>query len=79
MSPAMDVQPKNSPWLKLREAAAYERRGARWLAREAAAGRVRCARVGGRGELLFRREWLDQHLEDLSTPVIMPMRRRVGG
>lgn len=74
---AADISsPPPSPWLNLREAAAYERRGFRWLAREAKAGRVRCARVGGRGELLFRREWLDQHLEDLSTPIVVGLRRR---
>ncbi len=66
----------SSPWLGLAEAAAYEKRGRRWLAREAKAGRVRCARVGGRAELMFRREWLDQHLEDQATPVTTPMRRR---
>ena len=70
-------QPVSTPWLNLTESAAYERRGRRSLAREAKAGRVRCARVGGRGELLFRREWLDQHLEDLSTPVMVSSRRAV--
>ena len=65
-----------SPWLTLWESAAYEKRGKRWLAREAKAGRVRHARVGGRGELMFRREWLDEHLEALSTPVVVPVRRR---
>lgn len=67
----------DSPWLTLREAAAYERRGARWLSREVKLGRCRAARVGGRHELLFRKEWLDQHIEDLSTPVLV-QRRRVG-
>ena len=44
--------PATTPWMNLTEGADYERRGRRWLAREAKAGRVRCARVGGRGELL---------------------------
>jgi hypothetical protein len=65
----------DSPWLTLREAAQYERRGARWLAREAKLGRVRHARVGGRNEMLFQRAWLDAHIESLSTPVVMPIRR----
>lgn len=63
-----------SPWLRLKEAAAYERRGARWLAREVKLGRVTAARIGGRGELLFRREWLDTHLESLATVVIINRR-----
>lgn len=67
---------ENSPWMNLTEGAVYERRGKRWLAREAKAGRVKHARVGGRGELMFRREWLDEHLESLAIPVVMPMRRR---
>ena len=66
----------NSPWLTLGEAATYVRRGRRWLRKEATDGRVRHAIVGGRKEMLFRREWLDQHLEDLATPTIMPMRKR---
>jgi hypothetical protein len=66
-----------TPWLTLKEGAAYERRGPRWLAREVKLGRCRAARVGGRGELMFRREWLDEHLESLSTPVLV-QRRRVG-
>jgi len=66
---------ETSPWLNLTESAAYEKRGRRWLAGQAKAGRVRCARIGGRGELMFRREWLDQHLEDQATPVLVSRRR----
>ena len=66
----------DSPWLNLRESAAYEKRGKRWLAREAHAGRVRHARIGGRGELLFRREWLDEHIESMAVPIVAPIRRR---
>lgn len=64
-----------SPWLTLAEAAEYARRGKRWLANEAKAGRVRHARIGGRGELMFRREWLDEHIESLSVPIVVNMRR----
>jgi excisionase family DNA binding protein len=66
----------STPWITLQEAAAYAHRGARFLAREVKAGRLRAARVGGRGELLFRREWLDSWLEDLATPIAVVIRRR---
>ena len=65
-----------SPWLTRSEAAAYEKRGKRWLAREANAGRVRHAIVGGRREMLFRREWLDEHIESMTVPVETKFRRR---
>ena len=64
-----------SPWLTLTEASAYARRGKRFLAREVKSGRLRAARIGGRGEILTRREWLDLYLEELATPVQL-MRRR---
>jgi excisionase family DNA binding protein len=66
-----------TPWLTIAQAAEYSHRGKRFLARQVAQGLLRAARVGGRGELLFRREWLDAWLEDLSTPIVMtPARRR---
>jgi excisionase family DNA binding protein len=65
-----------SPWLTIAEAADYVHRGRRFLAREVRAGRLRAARVGGRGELLLRREWIDLWVEDLATPVMVPTRRR---
>ena len=70
------IAPVPSPWLPLKAAAAYCGRSRRFLAREIKAGRLRAARVGGRGELLFRREWLDAWLDDLATPIVV--RRRVG-
>lgn len=66
----------DSPWLTLADAATYAKRGKRFIAREVTAGRVRAARVGGRRELVFRREWLDAWLEDLAAPLMV--RRRVG-
>jgi excisionase family DNA binding protein len=65
-----------SPWLTLGEASPYAKRGKRHLAKEVTAGRLRAARVGGRGELLFRREWLDAWIEDQAAPVMVPMRKR---
>jgi len=64
-----------SPWMTLSEGAAYEKRGTRWLRNEAKTGRVRHALVGGRKELYFRREWLDEHLESMAQPVIVLRRR----
>jgi hypothetical protein len=72
----MSAQGSLSPWLSLKEAANYERRGGRWLAREAKLGRVRHAVVGGRQELFFRVEWLDEHMESMATPVVINGRRR---
>jgi excisionase family DNA binding protein len=66
----------DTPWLNLEMAAAYIKRGKRFVSGEVKAGRLRAARVGGRRELLFRREWLDQFLEELATPVIVNVRRR---
>jgi hypothetical protein len=68
--------PLATPWLNLAEGAAYEKRGKRWLRNEVKAGRCRAAVIGGKRELMFRREWLDQHLEDMATPVMLPARRR---
>jgi len=77
----------DSDWLTDGPAADYLTGGARTakgrrkfsrrrLRREVACGKLRAARIGGRGELLFRREWLDEYLESQSTPVIVPVRRR---
>lgn len=58
-----------SPWLTAGESATYIRTGPKVVYREVRAGRLRAARVGGRRELRFRREWLDAWLERTSTPV----------
>lgn len=58
-----------SPWLLATEAAAYARLSLKTLYREARLGRLRHARVGGRRELRFRREWLDAWLEQSSEPI----------
>lgn len=72
----MDGSTIESPWMNLREGGAYVRRGARFLAREVRCGRLRAARVGGRGEILMRREWLDIWVEEQATPIAVPVRRR---
>jgi len=66
----------SSPWLTAAEAAAYLKRGRRFVLREIHAGRLRAARIGGRGEILTRREWCDAYVDDQAAPVTV--RRRVG-
>jgi len=65
-----------SPWLSLAEAAAYTKRGRRFIRREVKAGRLRAAVIGGRREVLTRRDWLDQWLEHLAQPVELDRGRR---
>ena len=54
--------PAQSPWLKVRDAAARARCGVKVIYREVNAGRLRAARIGGRRELRVREDWLDQWL-----------------
>ena len=58
-----------SPWKTIKQAAARVHRGPRFLAREIKAGRLRAARVGGRGEYVLRDEWIDAWLEELARPI----------
>ena len=64
------------PWLTAAEAAAYIKRGRRFVLREIHAGRIRAARIGGRGEILTRAEWLDDYVEQQAAPVMLSARRR---
>jgi hypothetical protein len=57
--------------MNLSEASSYTKRGRRFLAREINNGRLRAARVGGRGEYITRAEWCDEWLEDLARPVLI--------
>ena len=73
MSAPIDV----SPWKTLTEGGAYVGgRSKRFLAREVRAGRLRAARIGGRGEYLTRTEWLDSWVLEQVQPVIIQTRRR---
>lgn len=70
------MSPSDSPWLTATEAAAYLKRGRRFILREIHAGRLRGAKVGGRGEILTRRDWCDAWVEAQAEPVMVPTRRR---
>ncbi len=72
------TRPAASPWLTLREAACYAKRGARFLSREVRAGRLKAARIGGRGEILTRAEWLDDWIEGQARPITVRPRMVVG-
>lgn len=60
--------PTTSPWRTVAEAAERARSGEKLIYREVQAGRLKAARVGGRRELRFRDEWIDQWLEQSATP-----------
>ena len=68
--------PADSPWMTLREAATYLKRGRRFVLREIHLGKLRAAIVGGRREILTRRDWCDQYVEDLAKPIML--HRRTG-
>jgi excisionase family DNA binding protein len=67
---------KTSPWLTATQAARYLQRGRRFVLREIHAGRLRAARIGGRGEILTRPEWLDDYVTAQATPVAFRVRVR---
>ena len=60
-----------TPWLSSTEAAAYLKRGRRFVLREIHAGRLRAAKIGGRGEILTRPEWCDAWVELQAQPVLV--------
>lgn len=67
-----------SPWRVTAEAASYLRKGPKFVRGEVKAGRLRAARVGGRGDLVFHVSWLDAYLEALAAPIEVAPLRRVG-
>ncbi len=56
-----------SPWLTVKEAADRAGCGSKLIYREVRAGRLRAARVGGRRELRFLDQWIDEWLVRCST------------
>jgi excisionase family DNA binding protein len=67
-----------SPWLTAEAAGDYLHRSKRFVLREIKAGRLKAAKLGGRGDVLVRREWLDEYVEAQSQPVMVTVRRRAG-
>ena len=63
-----------SPWMTAAEAAQYLKRGRRFVLREIHAGRLRAARIGGRGEILTSRAWCDAYVIDMAKPVQLARR-----
>lgn len=56
------------PWLTVEQGAERAQVGKKTLYGEVRAGRLRAARVGGRRELRFRADWIDEWLERCATP-----------
>lgn len=52
----------DTPWLTVSEAAQWARCGPKLVYREVRAGRLRAVKVGGRRELRFLAEWIDEWL-----------------
>ena len=64
------VQPP-SPWLTVKEAADRARCGTRTIYSAVQSGKLRAAHLGGRRELRFLAEWVDEFLLVTSTPVMV--------
>jgi excisionase family DNA binding protein len=58
-----------TPWMVVTEAAAYARVSTKTIYRAVETGKLRHARVGDRRALRFRREYLDEFLENTVVPV----------
>ena len=58
-----------SPWRTAKQAAGRAKVGLKLIYYEVKAGRLRAARVGGRRELRFLDEWVDEWLERTAEPV----------
>ena len=65
-----------SPWKTLKQSGERVHRSPRFLAKEIKAGRLRAARVGGRGDYVLRDEWVDEWLESQAPIVVTSVRRR---
>lgn len=70
------TEPK-SPWLKTPDAEQRAGIGRKVLYREVKAKRLRAARIGGRRELRFLAEWIDEWLAATAEDVVPAAPRRV--
>ena len=64
-----DTEPVVTPWRTVTQAAARAQVGEKTIYREAKAGRLRHARVGGRRDIRFLDSWIDDWLIATSAPV----------
>jgi excisionase family DNA binding protein len=62
------IEHSPSPWRIVEQAAQRAQVGRKTIYHEVKAGRLRAAKVGGRRELRFRDEWIDQWLEQTAQP-----------
>jgi hypothetical protein len=53
----------------------YLHKSRRFILREIKSGRLKAARIGGRGEILTTAQWCDSYVEAMSTPVLVSRRR----
>jgi excisionase family DNA binding protein len=65
---SMDIGAGTPIWLTVPEAAMRARCGPKVVYRAARTGQLRAAKIGGRGELRFRAEWVDEWLESTAQP-----------
>ncbi len=61
----------DTPWLTVKEAAARARMGTHLLYREIRNGRLKAARIGGRGQCRLLAEWVDAWLVASSEPELV--------
>jgi excisionase family DNA binding protein len=62
------VEQQQTPWLTVKQAAARMQIGTKTVYRLVRDKHLRAAVIGGRRELRFRAEWIDDALERFATP-----------
>ena len=63
-------------WLTVKQAAARAQVEPGTIYKEVRAGRLKAARIGGRRDLRFREQYIDDWLEASSTPIPVEARGR---